>query len=254
MEALGDLKREEAATRAAEAGASLGMWRYADVLPDVDALTLGEGWTPLVRSRRWPNLLLKNEGANPTGSFEARGMALAVAMARRKGARHVVGTCSGDEGSALAAYAAAAGVIAHVFMPEDVPFGDHLQSELGGADVRLVEGTAADCAKLVEASIAAQREAQVAAEDVWVDLSRMREPFRAEGAKTLGYEVVEQLGWAYPETVIYPAGCDDGVVGMWKAFEEMERLGWVSGKRPRVIVVEGQDDGVIRGVVRESGD
>jgi len=231
-------KRERPAELAAKSAASLGMWRYADVLPDVKPVTLGEGWTPMLKSRRYDGLFVKEEGANPTGTFKARGLGLAVTMAKHYGLRHLAVPSAGNAAGALAAYAAAAQIAAHIFMPKDVPFANYLEGIVYGADVTMVDGLISDCARMVGEQIKQQRESGVAAEDVWFDISTLKEPFRVEGKKTMGYELVEQLGWEYPDAVFYPTGGGVGLIGMWKAFEEMEELGWVSGKRPRMYALQ----------------
>ncbi|HZZ39741.1 MAG TPA: threonine synthase [Acidobacteriaceae bacterium] len=205
------------------------MGRYADVLPDAEPVTLGEGWTPMLPSRRYPNLLIKEEANNPTGSFKARGMAMAVTMARHYGLMKLAAPSAGNAASALAAYAAAAGIEAHLFMPRDVPMANYVECVAYGAHVTLVDGLISDCGRLV---------AEGAKREGWFDVSTLKEPFRVEGKKTMGYELVEQLGWTYPDAVFYPTGGGVGLIGMWKAFEEMEQLGWVSGKRPKMIAVQ----------------
>jgi threonine synthase len=205
------------------------MWRYANVLPDVEPVTLGEGWTPMLPSRRYPGLLIKEEADNPTGSFKARGMSMAVSMARHYGLKKLAAPSAGNAASALAAYAAAAGVEAHIFMPRDVPMANYLEGVAYGAHVTLVDGLISDCGRMV---------AEGAKREGWFDVSTLKEPFRVEGKKTMGYELVEQLGWKYPDAVFYPTGGGVGLIGMWKAFEEMEALGWVSGKRPKMIAVQ----------------
>ena len=232
------VRRERPAELAAAAGASVGMWRYAEVLPDADPVTLGEGWTPMIQSRRYAGLLVKEEGANPTGTFKARGMSMAVTMARRYGLRHLAVPSAGNAAGALAAYAARAGIAAHLFMPKDVPMANYLEGVLYGADVTMVDGLISDCARRVAERIKEQRASGVAAEEVWFDVSSLKEPFRVEGKKTMGYELVEQMGWKYPEAVFYPTGGGVGMIGMWKAFEEMEQLGWVSGRRPRMFALQ----------------
>ncbi len=200
-------------------GAIPSMWRYANILPDAEPVTLGEGWTPMLPSRRYPNLLIKEEANNPTGSFKARGMSMAVTMARHYGLKKLAAPSAGNAASALAAYAAAAGIEAHIFMPRDVPMANYLEGIAYGAHVTLVDGLISDCARMV----AERRE-----REGWFDVSTLKEPFRVEGKKTMGYELVEQLGWTYPDAVFYPTGGGVGLIGMWKAFEEMEQLGWVS--------------------------
>ncbi len=236
-------RRDEIASRAATSEASLGMWRYASVLPEVTPVTLGEGWTPMLRSRRYPNLFVKEEGANPTGTFKARGLGLAVTMAKHYGLQHLAVPSAGNAAGALAAYAAAAGIAAHLFMPKDVPFANYLEGVVYGADVTMVDGLISDCARMVGETIKAQREAGISPEQVWFDISTLKEPFRVEGKKTMGYELVEQLGWTYPDAVFYPTGGGVGLIGMWKAFEEMEQLGWVDlsrsgGRRPKMYALQ----------------
>jgi threonine synthase len=231
-------KREDIASRAAAGPASLGMWRYSAVLPDVTPVTLGEGWTPMLKSKRYPGLYIKEEGANPTGTFKARGLGLAVTMAKHYGLKHLAVPSAGNAAGALAAYAAAAGIAAHIFMPQDVPFANYLEGIVYGADVTMVDGLISDCARIVGEKIKAQKEAGTSASDVWFDISTLKEPFRVEGKKTMGYELVEQLGWTYPDAVFYPTGGGVGLIGMWKAFEEMEALGWVSGKRPKMYALQ----------------
>lgn len=239
MDALRRTARREApAEYAAASAASPGMWRYRDVLPEVTPVTLGEGWTPMIQSNRYPGVLIKEEGANPTGTFKARGLGMAVTMARHYGLRHLAVPSAGNAAGALAAYAAAAGVAAHIFMPMDVPLANYLEGVVYGADVTMVDGLISDCARMVAERIGQQRETGVAAEDVWFDISTLKEPFRVEGKKTMGYEIVEQLGWTYPDAIFYPTGGGVGLIGMWKAFAEMEALGWVSGKRPRMYALQ----------------
>jgi threonine synthase len=206
------------------------MWRYASVLPEVKPVTLGEGWTPMLPSKRYPGVFLKEEGANPTGTFKARGLAMAVTMARHYGLLKLAVPSAGNAAGALAAYAAAAGIEAHIFMPRDVPFANYVEAVAYGAHVTLVDGLISDCARMV---------AERRAEEGWFDISTLKEPFRVEGKKTMGYELVEQLGWEYPDAVFYPTGGGVGLIGMWKAFEELEELGWVKpGKRPKMIAVQ----------------
>jgi threonine synthase len=205
------------------------MWRYADVLPAAEPVTLGEGWTPMLASRRYPKLWIKEEGGNPTGTFKARGASLAVTMARQYGLRKLAVASAGNAAGALAAYAAAGGLEAHILMPQDVPLANYVEAKAYGAHVTLVDGLISDCGRL----LAERKEAEG-----WFDVSTLKEPFRVEGKKTMGYELVEQLGWTYPDAVFYPTGGGVGLIGMWKAFEEMEQLGWVSGKRPKMIGIQ----------------
>ncbi len=221
-----------ATTRDSIAAGPASMWRYAAVFPDVEPVTLGEGFTPLLPSRKYPNLLIKDEGLNPTGSFKARGMSAAITMARHYGLKKLAAPSAGNAGGALAAYAAAAGLDAYVFMPKDVPIANRLEVEAAGARLTLVDGLISDCGRMV-----AERKEQ---ED-WFDVSTLKEPFRVEGKKTMGYEVAEQMGWTLPDAILYPTGGGVGLIGMWKAFEEMEELGWIeSGKRPKMICIQAE--------------
>ncbi|HXC47825.1 MAG TPA: threonine synthase [Candidatus Sulfotelmatobacter sp.] len=221
--------RQEIA-RAAESTPWSGLWRYRSVLPDVAPVTLGEGWTPMLHSRRYPGVYIKEEGANPTGSFKARGLALGVSMARQYGLKKLAVPSAGNAAGALAAYAAAAGIEANIFMPKDVPFANYVEATMYGAKVTLVDGLISDCGRMV-----AERKEK----EGWFDISTLKEPFRIEGKKTMGYELVEQLGWEYPAAVFYPTGGGVGLIGMWKAFGELEELGWVKpGKRPKMIAVQ----------------
>ena len=205
------------------------MWRYQAVLPEVDPVTLGEGWTPMLPSRRYAGVYWKEEGANPTGTFKARGLSLAMTMARHYGITKIAVPSAGNAGGAAAAYAAAAGIEAHIFMPQDVPLANQVECLAYGAKMTLVDGLISDCARIVN---------ERKAEEGWFDLSTLKEPFRVEGKKTMGYELVEQLGWTYPDAIFYPTGGGVGLIGMWKAFEELEELGWVTGKRPKMIAIQ----------------
>src|SRR3984957_9885794 len=233
-------KREDIAARAAASPASLGMRRYSSVLPDVTPVTLGEGWTPMLHSKRYPGLYIKEEGANPTGTFKARGLGLAVTMAKHYGLQHLAVPSAGNAAGALAAYAAAAGITAHIFMPQDVPLANYLEGIIYGADVTMVDGLISDCARMVGEKMKAQREANTPVAEAWFDISTLKEPFRVEGKKTMGYELVEQLGWTYPDAVFYPTGGGVGLIGMWKAFDEMEELGWIEkgSKRPKMYALQ----------------
>jgi threonine synthase len=232
--------RDNPARYAAASPRSLGMWRYRDVLPDAEPVTLGEGWTPMLQSKRYPGLLIKEEGANPTGSFKARGLGLAVTMAKHYGLQHLAVPSAGNAAGALAAYAAAAGITAHLYMPQDVPFANYLEGIVYGADVHMVDGLISDCARLLGEQIKAQKAANLPAAETWFDISTLKEPFRVEGKKTMGYEVAEQLGWTYPDAIFYPTGGGVGLIGMWKAFEEMEALGWMAAgsRRPKMYALQ----------------
>ena len=221
------------------AGRPSNMWRYHEVMPLFDGeapITLGEGWTPLVHAERLartldlPHVYVKDESLNPTNSFKARGLAAAVTRAKRLGAQALSIPTAGNAGNAMAAYAAACGLEAHVFMPRDVKLPFRLECELYGADVQLVDGLITDAGR-----VAAEKGKPLG----WYDVSTLKEPYRIEGKKTMGYEVVEQLGWKYPDWIIYPTGGGTGMVGMWKAFDELERLGWMApGRRPKMVTVQ----------------
>ncbi|MEE8199587.1 MAG: threonine synthase [Candidatus Acidoferrales bacterium] len=213
------------------------LWRFQEVLPGKagEAVTLGEGGTPLLRlanlgrAQGCQRLYLKDESFNPTGTFKARGLAVAVSRARALGARKLALPTAGNAGGALAAYAAAAGVEAHVLMPEDAPRANRLECQAHGAHLILVKGLISDCARLL-----AERKQR----EGWFDVSTLKEPYRLEGKKTLGYELFEQLGGRLPDAIVYPTGGGVGLIGMWKAFEEMEALGWIGGERPKMIAVQ----------------
>jgi len=213
------------------------LWRYRELLPvtqESSIVSLGEGLTPLLHARRLgerlglANLYLKDESLNPTGSFKARGLAVAVSMARELGIKKLAIPSAGNAGGALAAYAARAGLEAAVFMPEDTPLANRLECALLGAEVVLVPGSIKDCAR-------ALRER---AEDGWFDCSTLREPYRLEGKKTMAYEIHEQLQWRVPDVMIYPTGGGTGLIGMWKAFAEMQEMGWIEQQRPRMFAVQ----------------
>jgi threonine synthase len=214
------------------------LWRYLPVLPPHNPesiVSLGEGMTPLIRTRRLgaaigaQDLWVKDEGLNPTASFKARGMTTAITMARELGIRKIAIPSAGNAASAAAAYAAAAGLEAHIFMPKDVPQSNYIECKTLGAHVTLVDGLISDCARIV-----AERKDQ----EGWFDMSTLKEPYRVEGKKTMGYEVAEQFDWELPDAIFYPTGGGVGMIGMWKAFDELEQLGWISGKRPQMIAVQ----------------
>jgi threonine synthase len=219
----GDFRREKVAGRTAT------MWRYSEVLPYASPVSLGEGFTPMLASREYPNVFVKDEGLNPTGSFKARGLSACVTAARHYGLKKLAIPSAGNAAGALAAYAAAAGLEAHIFMPKDVPMANRIEADYYGARVTLVDGLISDCARIV---------AQRAEEEEWFDVSTLKEPFRVEGKKTMGYEVAEQLAWKLPRGIIYPTGGGVGLLGMWKAFDEMEQLGWIGPERPKMISVQ----------------
>ncbi|MCH7986273.1 MAG: threonine synthase [Acidobacteria bacterium] len=224
-------------TRESLRGRRRDLWRYQEVLPgSADAaVTLGEGGTPLLPLKRLgerhgcPHLYLKDESFNPTGTFKARGMAAAVTQARALGARKLAVPTAGNAGGALAAYASRAGLEAYVLMPKDAPQANQLEVRAHGANLILVDGLIGDCGRLL-----AERKEK----EGWFDVSTLKEPYRIEGKKTLGYELYEQLGGRLPDAIFYPTGGGVGLIGMWKAFEEMETLGWIGSERPKMISVQ----------------
>jgi threonine synthase len=226
------LTRDSLATR------EKSLWRYREVLPlppNVEPISLGEGGTPLLRAARFggelelSNLWVKDEAQNPTQSFKARGMAVAVSMAKHLGATKLAVPTAGNAGGALAAYAARAGLEAHIFMPRDTPRANIIECRELGANVVLIDGLITDCG----AEIARRKAAEG-----WFDMSTLKEPYRVEGKKTLGYELAEQFDWVLPDVILYPTGGGTGLIGMWKAFDEMETLGWIGSARPRMFSVQ----------------
>ena len=216
------------------------MWRYREVMPVVDdanIITLGEGGTPLISADRLARALgmsdvyIKDEGVNPTGSFKARGLGAAVSKAKELGQSRLTMPSAGNAAGAMAAYAAAGGMEAHVFMPKDAPIANTVECQAYGARLTLVDGFITDAGQM----------SQRAAEELGLfDVSTLREPYRAEGKKTMGYEIVEQLGFEVPDVIVYPTGGGTGIVGIWKALEEMEQLGWIGSERPRMVCVQAE--------------
>lgn len=216
------------------------MWRYAPVLPvskPSSLVTLGEGWTPLLKAKNYgaaigaSNLWVKDEGIQPTQSFKARGLACAISMCKQLGITKVALGSAGNAASATAAYAAAAGIEAHIFMPRDVPQANYIECKSFGAKVTLVDGLISDCGRIV----AERKQAEG-----WFEINTLKEPYRIEGKKTMGYEVAEQMQWRLPDAIFYPTGGGVGLIGMWKAFDEMEALGWIDSKRPKMIAVQAE--------------
>ncbi len=216
------------------------LWRYREVLPvraEADIVTLGEGWTPLLPAPRLGaklglrDLRIKDEAQNPTASFKARGMTTAVSMAKQFGVKKLAVPSAGNAAGALAAYAARGGMEAHIFMPRDTPRANVIECEQTGAHVTLIDGLITDCG----AEVARRKVAEG-----WFDVSTLKEPYRAEGKKTLGYELAEQFDWTLPDVILYPTGGGTGLIGMWKAFEEMEQMGWIGAKRPRMFTVQAE--------------
>jgi len=212
------------------------MWRYDAVLPEATPVTLGEGFTPMLPSREYPNVFIKDESLNPTGSFKARGLSAAVTMARHFGLKKLAIPSAGNAAGALAAYVAAAGsgMEAHIFMPKDVPMANRIECDYYGAHVTLIDGLISDCAR----KVAELKQNDSWRNDGWFDVSTTKEPYRVEGKKTMGYEVAEQLGWKLPQGIIYPTGGGVGLLGMWKAFDELEQLGFIGPERPHMIGVQ----------------
>lgn len=234
-----DLARAAATlTKAALQTRPASLWRYYEVLPVQNpsaVLSLGEGWTPLVHAARLGAAIgcaatyIKDESLNPTGSFKARGLSMAVSRAYELGAHAVAIPSAGNAAGAMCAYAAVAGLPAHVFMPADVPQPFQAECRVLGGHVTLVNGLINDCGvKLREG----------AAQHGWFDVSTLREPYRIEGKKTMGYELAEQLGWRLPDIIIYPTGGGTGLIGMWKAFDELEQMGLIDAHRPRMVSVQ----------------
>lgn len=232
LEALSrSLDRDELAART-----DTGLWRYREFLPVRNAanrVTLGEVTTPLVAlpriARARGNLLVKDEGRLPTGSFKARGLALAVSMAKELGVAHLAMPTNGNAGAALAAYAARAGIRSTIFCPADTPEVNVRESVLQGAAVYRVDGLINDCGRIVAEGV----------ETVgWFDTATLKEPYRIEGKKTMGLELAEQLGWRLPDNIFYPTGGGTGLIGMWKVFDELERIGWIGPRRPRMFAVQ----------------
>lgn len=218
-----------------------GMWRWHELLPVQDPeniVSLGEGDTPLLRIPRvgnelgLPNLFVKDESSNPTGSFKARGLCAAISRAKELGVKKVIIPTAGNAGGAMAAYAARAGLQALIYMPKDTPTANIQESRIAGAEVILVEGLISDAAGMAGVK---------AREEGWFDVSTFKEPYRAEGKKIMGYELAEAFNWTLPDVILYPTGGGTGLVGMWKAFAEMEALGWLADvKRPRMVSVQAE--------------
>ncbi len=234
-----DLEKAKAAwSRDSLAKAPPNMWRYAPLLPVKDSkhiVSLGEGLTPLMKADRLAarlgasDLWVKDDGRNPTGSFKDRGMSCAVSMCVELGLSKIAVASAGNAGSALAAYAAASRLEAHIFVPRDVPRSNYIEYRAYGAHVTLVNGLISDCGRI----IGERKQAEG-----WFDISGLKEPYRIEGKKTMGYEIAEQFGWSLPSAILYPTGGGVGLIGMWKAFAELEALGWISGARPKMIAVQ----------------
>ncbi len=233
------------------AGREHSMWRYREMLPledDSNRVSLGEGFTPLIHADRlgrhlgFARLFIKDESVCPTGSFKARGLAMAVSRAKELGVSECAIPTAGNAGGAMSAYCAKAEMGSFVFMPRDTPEVFRIECEYYGAHVTLVDGLITDCGAIVR---------KRASEEGWFDMSTLKEPYRVEGKKTMGYEIAEQSGWELPDIIIYPTGGGTGLIGMWKAFEEMEQLGWIGPKRPRMISVQAEGCAPIAKAFRE---
>ena len=215
------------------------LWRYREVLPVENAentVSLGEGWTPLFKTDRLAatlpvklDLFIKDEGQNPTQSFKARGMTAAISMAKELGVKKVAVPSAGNAAGALAAYAASAGMEANIFMPSDTPKANIVECRQTGANVTLIDGLITDCGRIV---------GELRQAEGWFDVSTLKEPYRVEGKKTMGYEIAEQFDWTLPDIIMYPTGGGTGLIGMWKAFDEMEQMGWIGSKRPKMVSVQ----------------
>src|SRR5690348_1054063 len=221
--------------REAAGGLEKDMWRFEGVLPSRECVTVGEGMTPLLHAKRMGeaiglhNLYIKDEGLNPTGSFKARGLSAAVSRAKELGAKALATPTAGNAGGALAAYAAKAGIPCVIVMPADTPLANEMECRAFGADVRKLNGLISDCGKYV---------AENKEKNGWYEVTTLKEPYRIEGKKTMAYELWEEFGGRLPDVIIYPTGGGVGMIGMWKAFEEMEAMGWIGRERPRMVTVQ----------------
>ena len=234
-----DIKKAKAAVaKSALTGRVASLWRYRELLPlqsDTNLVSLGEGYTPLLGAKKLGaelglrQLWLKDEGQNPTGSFKDRGLSLAISRAKELGVIKAAIPSAGNAGGSFAAYAARAGIEAHVFMPRDTPIANQKEAQQYGAKLTLVDGLINDCGRII---------AEKKSIEGWFDFSTLKEPYRVEGKKTMGYEIAEQLEWHLPDVIIYPTGGGTGLIGMWKAFAELEELGWIGSARPRMVAVQ----------------
>jgi len=230
------------------------MWRYRELLPikdELNVITLGEGFTPIMQLRKagksfdMKNLFMKDDGLIPTGTFKARGMASAISKCKELGIRKVAVSTAGNAGAAMSAYASKAGLESYVYMPKDTPNPIKLECEIYGANVTLVDGSISDAGRMVD---------KAGKENGWMILSTMKEPYRVEGKKTMGFEIAEQFDWSLPDVVVYPTGGGTGIVGMWKAFDELERIGLISIKRPRMVSVQSTTCAPVAKAVKEGKD
>ena len=219
-------------------GRVASLWRYRELLPlqsHTNLISLGEGYTPLLEAKKLgaelelEQLWIKDEGQNPTGSFKDRGLSLAISRAKELGVKKAAIPSAGNAGGSFAAYAARAGLEAHVYMPRDTPIANQREVQQYGAELTLVDGLINDCGRII---------AEKKTTEGWFDFSTLKEPYRVEGKKTMGYEIAEQLNWQLPDVIIYPTGGGTGLIGMWKAFAELEELGWIGKARPRMVSVQ----------------
>jgi threonine synthase len=234
-----DLKKAKTAfAKSSLEGRAASLWRYRELLPlqnDANLVSLGEGYTPLLDAKKLGGelglrrLWIKDEAQNPTGSFKDRGLSLAISRAKELGVKTAAIPSAGNAGGSFAAYAARAGIEAHVFMPRDTPMANQIEAQQYGAKLTLVDGLINDCGRIV---------AEMKTTQGWFDVSTLKEPYRVEGKKTMGYEIAEQLDWHLPEVIVYPTGGGTGLIGMWKAFGELEALGWIGAERPRMVAVQ----------------
>ena len=234
-----DLKKAKTAfAKSSLEGRAASLWRYRELLPlqnDANLVSLGEGYTPLLDAKKLGGelglrrLWIKDEAQNPTGSFKDRGLSLAISRAKELGVKKAAIPSAGNAGGSFAAYAARAGIEAHVFMPRDTPMANQIEAQQYGAKLTLVDGLINDCGRIV---------AEMKTTQGWFDVSTLKEPYRVEGKKTMGYEIAEQLDWHLPEVIVYPTGGGTGLIGMWKAFGELEALGWIGAERPRMVAVQ----------------
>ncbi|MBM2803614.1 MAG: L-threonine synthase, partial [Deltaproteobacteria bacterium] len=231
-------KAKSAFAKSSLPGRVRSLWRYRELLPlqdDANLISLGEGYTPLLDTKKLGaelglrQLWIKDEGRNPTGSFKDRGLSLAISRAKELGVKKAAIPSAGNAGGSFAAYAARAGIEAHVFMPRDTPMANQIEVEQYGAKLTLVDGLIDDCGRIIAEKKTAER---------WFEVSTLKEPYRVEGKKTMGYEIAEQLNWHLPDIIIYPTGGGTGLIGMWKAFGELEELGWIGSARPRMVSVQ----------------
>ena len=231
-------KAKTAFSKSSLQGRVASLWRYRELLPlqnDVNLISLGEGYTPLLDARKLGaelalrRLWIKDEAQNPTGSFKDRGLSLAISRAKELGIKKPAIPSAGNAGGSFAAYAARAGIEAHVFMPRDTPIANQIEARQYGARLTLVDGLINDCGRII---------AEKKTAEGWFDVSTLKEPYRVEGKKTMGYEIAEQLNWWLPDVIIYPTGGGTGLIGMWKAFAELEELGWIGSARPRMVSVQ----------------